>query len=60
MRQHDVVGRAAARAAAFEQRRVEPAAMLVGAFEIHDAVLAAVALALDARERREMRSGLPA
>ena len=29
-----VVGRAAARAAAFEQRGVEPAAMLVGAFEI--------------------------
>ena len=29
-----VVGRAAARAAAFEQRGMEPAAMLVGAFEI--------------------------
>jgi hypothetical protein len=32
--QDRVVGRAAARAAAFEQRRLEPAAMLVGAFEI--------------------------
>ena len=32
--QHRVVGRAPARAAAFEQGRLEPAAMLVGAFEI--------------------------
>ena len=32
--QHRVIGRAAARAAAFEQRRLEPAAMLVRAFEI--------------------------
>ena len=42
VRQHDVEGRAAARAAAFEQRRLEPAAMLVGAFEIHHLVGAAV------------------
>ncbi len=34
MRQHGVVGRAAAGAAAFEQRGMEPAAMLVRAFEI--------------------------
>ena len=33
---------------------MEPAAMLVGAFEVHDAVLAAVALALDAGEAREV------
>ena len=52
--QHDVVGRAGARAAGFQQRGLEPAAMLVGAFEIHDAVLAAVAHALDAGERREV------
>ena len=32
--QHRVIGRAAAGAAAFEQRRLEPAAVLVGAFEI--------------------------
>ncbi len=34
VRQHRVIGRAAARAAAFEKRGMEPAAMLVGAFEI--------------------------
>ena len=32
--QHRLVGRRAARADGFEQRRMEPAAMLVGAFEI--------------------------
>ena len=50
VRQHDVVGRAAARAAAFQQRGMEPAAMLVRAFEIHDLVGAAVAHAMDAGE----------
>ena len=54
VRQHDVEGRAAARAAAFQQRGMKPAAMLVGAFEIHHGVLAAVDLALDAGELREM------
>ena len=34
VRQHAVIGRAAARAAALEQRGMEPAAMLVGALEI--------------------------
>ena len=34
MRQHRLVGRAAARAAGFEQRGMKPAAMLVRAFEI--------------------------
>ncbi len=34
VRQHRAIRRAAARAAAFQQRRLEPAAMLVGAFEI--------------------------
>ena len=38
VREHDVEGRAAARAAAFQQRGLEPAAMLVGAFEVHDRV----------------------
>ena len=33
--QHDVERRATARAAAFQQRRLKPAAMLVGAFQIH-------------------------
>jgi hypothetical protein len=34
MGQYGVIRRAPARAAAFEQRRMEPAAMLVGAFQI--------------------------
>ena len=43
-------GAHAARAAAFQQRGLEPAAVLVGAFEIHHGVGAAVALAADAGE----------
>ncbi len=35
VRQHRVERRDAARAAAFQQRRMEPAAVLVGAFQIH-------------------------
>ena len=54
MRQHDVEGRAAARAAAFEQRGLEPAAVLVGAFQIHHLVVAAVAPALDAGQTGEV------
>ena len=54
MGQHDVERRAAARAAAFQQRRLKPAAMLVGAFEIHHRVVAAVELALDAGEARKV------
>ena len=54
VRQHDVEGRAAARAAAFEQGGLEPAAMLVGAFEIHHLVLAAVDVAADAGKAGEM------
>ena len=34
MRQDRLVGRPAARAAGFQQRGMEPAAMLIGAFEI--------------------------
>ena len=45
MGQDDVVGRAAARAAALQQRRMEPAAMLVGAFEIHHLIGTAIDLA---------------
>ena len=41
--QHHVEGRDAARAAALQQRGMEPAAMLVGAFEIHHGVGAAIA-----------------
>ena len=51
--QHHVERRAAARAAALQQRGLEPAAVLVGAFQVHHAVLAAVALAADAGELRE-------
>ena len=53
MGEHDVERRAAARAAAFQQRRLKPAAMLVGAFEIHHRLVAAVGLALDMRESRK-------
>ena len=42
MGQHDVEWRATARAAAFQKRRLKPAAMLVRAFEIHHRVFAAV------------------
>ena len=52
--EHHVERRAAAGAAAFEQRGLEPAAMLVGAFEIHHRVGPAVGLAPDAGERREV------
>ena len=60
MGQHDVVGRAAARAAALEQRGMEPAAMLVGAFEIHDRVGAAVAPARCRRGRNAASSSVKA
>ncbi len=52
--EHDVERRAAAGAAAFEQRGLKPAAMLVGAFEIHHRFVAAVGLALDVGERRKV------
>ncbi len=52
--QHDVVGRARTRAAQFQKRGLEPAAVLVGALQIHDLILAAVALALDAGEPGEV------
>ena len=48
-----VIGRAVARAAGFQQRGMEPAAMLVRAFEIHDLVGAAIALAMNSSETRE-------
>ena len=50
VRHHDVERRAAAGAAGFQQRGLKPAAVLVGAFEIHDGIGAAVLLALDAGE----------
>ena len=53
VRQNDVVGRAATRPARFEQRRLEPAAMLVGALEVHHPVAAAVMGPSDTREARE-------
>ena len=52
--EHDVERRHAAGAAAFEQRGVEPAAVLVGAFEIHHGVGAAVLAAADAGEARKV------
>ena len=58
MRQHDVERRAASRAAALEQGGLEKAAMLVGAFEIHHLVGAAVDLAMDAGEAGEMNGVL--
>ena len=60
VRQHDVVGRMAARAAALEQRRMEPAAMLVRTFEVHDLILAAVDVARQTLEARKAPSGLRA
>ena len=51
--EHNVERRAAAGAAAFQQRRLKPAAMLVGAFEIHHRLGPAVGLALDMGERRK-------
>ena len=55
--EHDVERRAAARAAAFQQRGLKPAAMLVGAFEIHHRLVAAVGLALECRRGRESARG---
>ena len=52
--QHNIEWCAAARAAALQKRRLEPAAMLVGAFKIHDCVRAAGGLALDAGKPRKM------
>ena len=43
MGQHHIIGRAAARAAALQKRGMEPAAMLVGAFQIHDLIGPAIA-----------------
>src|SRR5215471_4519580 len=50
----DVEGGTAARAAGFQKRGLEPATVLVGAFEIHHDVRAAVVFAPDAGEAREM------
>ena len=58
MREHHVEGGAAARAAGFEQRGLEPAAVLVRAFQIHHGVEPAAPFALDARERRKVRGVL--
>ncbi len=48
--QHNIKRRAAARAAAFKQARLEPAAMLVRALEIHHAIPPAIDHALHAGE----------
>ena len=53
MREHDVERCAPARAAALQERGLEPAAVLVGTLKVHDAVAAAIELALDAGELRE-------
>ena len=52
--EHDIERRAPAGAAAFQQRRLEPAAVLVGPFEIHHGIAAAIDLALDAGEAGEV------
>ena len=54
MGQHHVERRATSRAAAFEERRLEPAAMLVGALEIHDRIRAAVDCPPDAGQSRKV------
>ena len=54
MRQHDVEWSASSRSAALEQGGLEPAPMLVRAFEIHHLVGAAVDGAADSRESRKM------
>ena len=54
MRQHDVIGRAAPGAAAFQERGVKPAAVLVASFQIHHGVGSAIDLALDAGKARKM------
>ena len=58
VRQHDVIGRAPAGAAALQQRGMKPAAVLVGAFQIHHGVGAAIDLALDAGQPREVHGVL--
>ncbi len=52
--QHGVIGSPAPRAAALQQRGMEPAAVLVGALEVHDLVRSAVAQAADAGEAGEL------
>src|SRR5262249_23645018 len=52
--EHDIERRTTARAAAFKERGLKPAAMLVRALQIHHRLAAAVSLALDMSERREM------
>ena len=58
--EHDVERRVLAGAAGFEQRGMKPAAMLVGALEVHHGIGPAVLLAANARESRENAPGLPA
>ena len=53
MGEHHVKRRAAARAAGFEQRRLKPSAMLVGAFEIHHGFVAAFGPAANVGQRRK-------
>src|SRR5262249_22569905 len=52
--EHDIERRTAARATAFKERGLKPAAMLVGTFQVHHRFAAAIRLALDMGERREM------
>ena len=52
--QHDIEWRAPARAAAFQKRRLKPAAMLVRALEIHHSVGAAVDHPPNARQSGKM------
>ncbi len=52
--QHNIERRAAAGAAALQQRGLEPAAMLVASLEIHHGVAAAIDLAPDAGKARKV------
>ena len=54
MRQHGIIGRAPARAAALQQGGMKPAAMLIGSFQIHDFVASAVADAVNIRKARKV------
>src|SRR5258706_12870141 len=56
--EHDVERRAAAGAAAFQQRRLEPAAVLGGALQKHHGGVAAIEVSLYARDGGKMKRAL--
>jgi len=52
--QNDVVGGVPARPAGFQQRGVKPAAVLIGAFEVHYPVMPAILRSVDTGKAREV------